>query len=41
MFNDSESFFYCEHGDLTNTVQRNENKSNESKELPLWKTVGD
>lgn len=40
MFNDSESFFYSEHSDLTNTLQRNETKSDESKKLPLWKTVG-
>ena len=39
MFNDSESFFYSEHGDLTNTLQRNKNRDEESKKLPLWKMV--
>ena len=39
MFNDSQWFYYSEHIDLTNTVQRNVQKSEESKKLPIWRTV--
>ena len=39
MFNDSQSFYYCEQYDLTNTVQRNVQKDDEGKKLPIWKTV--
>lgn len=40
MFNDSQSFYYSENADLTNTVQRNVKKDENSKNLPVWKTVG-
>ena len=36
MFNDSQSFYYCEQYDLTNTVQRNVQKDDEGKKLPIW-----
>ena len=39
MFNDSRSFYYSEQIDLTNTVQRNVQKDEESKKLPIWRTV--
>ena len=39
MFNDSQSFYYSEHSDLTNTIQRNVQKDSDSKKLPIWKTV--
>lgn len=37
MFSDSASFFYSKDGDLTNTLQRNAKKSDESRKLPIWK----
>ncbi|XP_028414935.1 phosphatidylinositide phosphatase SAC2-like [Dendronephthya gigantea] len=39
MFNDSQSFYYSENADLTNSVQRNVKKDDKRKNEPVWKTA--
>lgn len=43
MFTDTDSFYYSQTGDLTNSVQRQfaQSKDPEFKGLPLWKRIDD
>ncbi|KAL7647035.1 UNVERIFIED_CONTAM: hypothetical protein RMT77_002292 [Armadillidium vulgare] len=40
MFNESESFFYCQDYDITSSLQR-QNETSYNKSLPLWKRADD
>ncbi|CAB4065941.1 SAC2 [Lepeophtheirus salmonis] len=41
LFNDSDSFFYSPSGDLSNSLQRQQEKDPQTQSLPLWKQFDD
>ncbi|XP_044583408.1 phosphatidylinositide phosphatase SAC2 isoform X1 [Cotesia glomerata] len=44
VFSETDSFFFCETGDLTNSLQRRKNNTellSDKNQPPLWKTVDD
>ena len=40
MFNDSESFYVCPHGDITNSIQRQQRLAGNT-DTPFWETADD